>query len=99
MKPIKRVVQYGSETDQILPDILSKDPWSTCVCASDVVLAHSRINMESMYGQHHEAVLEDSRMSINESDRLRLIDVQAELDPHMHAVIQRVWINGIQDKN
>ncbi|KAJ2999855.1 hypothetical protein HDV02_001633 [Globomyces sp. JEL0801] len=53
---------------------------------------------ESMYGQSHEAVLEDSSMSINESDKLRLIDIQAELDPHMHAMIQRVWKNGIQDK-
>ncbi|KAI8894672.1 hypothetical protein BC833DRAFT_660701 [Globomyces pollinis-pini] len=37
-------------------------------------------------------------MSINESDR-RLIDSPAELDSHMHAMIQRVWENGIQDKN
>ncbi|KAI8894671.1 hypothetical protein BC833DRAFT_604001 [Globomyces pollinis-pini] len=57
MKPIKRVVQYGSETDRIYHSmvqrliryfqILSKDPWSDCICASDVVLAHSRINMVS----------------------------------------------------
>ncbi|KAJ2999853.1 hypothetical protein HDV02_001631 [Globomyces sp. JEL0801] len=43
----------------------------------------------------------DSRifsMSINESDKLRLIDAPAELDSHVHAVIQRVWKNGIQDK-